>query len=93
MANATGQGTATTSASLAVSGDQNAPSTARLRNTGSVDLYWGYTSGVTSATGDLVKAGEFETVPLDPGDTVYVITASGSTTYSYARARDYTRAG
>jgi hypothetical protein len=93
MASATAQFTATNAAQKAISGDPNSPSSVLVKNSGAVNVFWGYTSAVTTTTGFLLEAGRADTVPLDPGEDLYVITAASSSQLYLARSRALTRIG
>lgn len=47
-------------------------------NNGTGTLYWGYTAGVTAATGTPLMRNQFASWDIGPTVTVYIIAASGS---------------
>ena len=76
----TGQVTVSTSATLIIAANSSRRSVV-VRNTGSTDMYIG-ASGVTTATGFLVKASEAFTVDRSTA-AIYGVVASGTTTTNY----------
>lgn len=93
MASATGQATLSTSASKVCDGDQNAPSVVFLYDDGVVDVWWGYTSAVTSTTGVRLSASKGLGIPLDAGESLWAVAASGTPTVDWARSRAQSRMG
>lgn len=91
MASVTAQLVATTAPQKGIAGDLNAPSQAIVKNVGPVDVYWGYTSAVSSTTGFLLQAGLVDTVPLDVGEDLWVITASATAQLYFGRSRALAR--
>lgn len=84
---ATGQVSVTTTATL-VAASRATRRSVKVTNTGTTDVYVGYTSGVTTSTGDLLVGikGAFISVPTT--SAVYAIVASGSVSVSYVEVYD-----
>lgn len=53
-------------------------------NHGTTDVYIGFTSGVTTATGILLTGTKGASLSIPSNTTIYGITASGTQTISYA---------
>ena len=51
----------------------------KLTNLSTSDIFYGPTSGVSSATGDLLPAGRGNWISIPSGSVIWVVTASGVT--------------
>lgn len=49
-----------------------------IYNNGTVPLYWGFTSGVTTATGSPIAVGQYMFLAVGPDTSVYVISSAAS---------------
>jgi|SRR5579862_621292 len=59
-------------------------STICITNMGTTDVYIGFTSGVTTSTGDLLAGTKGAFIAVDTQTDVYAIVATGSQTVSYS---------
>lgn len=72
------QKTVTTAATLLVTTGQYQPESVLLINRGSVSIYIGGTSGVTTSTGVEIKTDAGATIALKQNESLYAITASST---------------
>lgn len=82
MANSTAQVSVTTTAASLVTAPASsgpAASTYTFQNAGATDCYLGTSNAVTASTGFLLKAGAAFSCDLAPGDKMFAVTGSGST--------------
>jgi hypothetical protein len=84
---ATGQVSVTSTATL-VAASRTTRRSIKVTNTGTTDVYIGFTSGVTTSTGDLLVGAKGAFISIPTTSAVYAIVASGSVSVSYVEAYD-----